>query len=78
MTVGLRASQRSCRRQPQFLAGEHVERGEGLVQHQQRGIVDQGAAKRRALLHAPGKLPGKMILEAGKPHESEKLAHLAS
>jgi hypothetical protein len=37
---------------PQFLAGEAVEGAEGLVEHQELGLVDECPAERRALLHA--------------------------
>ena len=43
---------------PQLLAGEGVERAERLVEHQQLGLVDQGAAEVGALLHAARELPG--------------------
>ena len=49
---------------PQFLAGEGVERGERLVEHQQRRLVDQRAAERDALLHAARQLPRKAVAEA--------------
>ena len=54
---------------PQFLAREGVERGERLVEHQQRGLVDQRAAERGALLHAARQFPGKPVAEArrGRP-----------
>ena len=42
---------------PQLLAGEGIERGERLVQHQQRRLMDQRAAERDTLLHAAGQLP---------------------
>src|SRR5262249_18112201 len=50
--------------QPQFLAGERVQRGKRLIEHQQRGMVDERAAERGALLHAAGKLPGMPRAEA--------------
>ena len=49
---------------PQLLAREGVERAEGLVEHQDLGLVDQRAADRRALLHAAGQLPGEFFGEA--------------
>ena len=51
---------------PQLFAGEAVERGERLVQHQQARLVDQGAAQRGALLHAARQLPGILGAEPGE------------
>src|SRR6056297_1526585 len=52
---------------PEFLAGEGVERTEGLVQHQKLWLVDQRAAQRGALLHASGKLPREFRALPGEP-----------
>ncbi len=49
---------------PQFFARERIERGERLVEHQQRRLVDQRAAERDALLHAAGQLPRIAVAEA--------------
>ena len=63
---------------PQFLAREGVERGERLVEHQQRRLMDQRAAERDALLHAAGQLPGKTLAEAVEPDGLEKRIGLAA
>ena len=62
--------------EPQLLPSEHVERSERLVQHQQGGIMDERPAERGALLHAPGQLPGKVILKSLEADQSEKIARL--
>src|SRR5438309_10240495 len=38
--------------------------------------MDKRPAKRRPLLHTPGKLPGKMMLKTGKTDESEQITRL--
>ena len=48
---------------PQLLPRKGVEGGEGLVQHQQRRLVDEGAAQGNALLHAAGQLPRVAVAE---------------
>src|SRR5579884_406923 len=57
-----------------LVAGQRVEGAEGLVHQQQRRVVDQGAADRHALAHAPGQLPGVAALEAGQADAAEQLA----
>ena len=37
---------------PEFLAGEGIKRPEGLIKHQQLGLVNERAAKVGTLLHA--------------------------
>ena len=61
---------------PQLLAREGVERGERLVEHQQRRLVDQRAAQRDALLHAAGELPGIALAEPVEPDGPEQRARL--
>jgi hypothetical protein len=51
---------------PQLLAREAVRGPEGLVQHQQLRLVNQGAAQRGALLHAARQLPGELAAHPGK------------
>src|SRR5262249_44393789 len=63
---------------PQFLACEGIERGERLVEHQQRGLMDQCATERDALLHAARQLPGKTLAEAVEPDGLEERAGLAA
>jgi hypothetical protein len=60
--------------EPQFLAGECIERCERLIEHQENGVMHQRTAQRDALLHAAGKLPRKMILKALEADESEQIA----
>ena len=50
-------------RVPEFFPGESVERPERFVQEQDLRIVNEGAAKRNALLHAAGKLPRIAVLD---------------
>ena len=57
---------------PQLLARERVERGERLVQHQQRGLVDQRPTQRSALLHASRQLPGIALAETVEPDRLEQ------
>ena len=38
--------------------------------------MDERAAERGALLHAPGQLPGKVILKSLEADQSEKIARL--
>ena len=58
---------------PQFFARKRVERGKGLVQHQQLRLVDQRAAQGRALLHAAGQLPRIAAAEPGEADRVEQL-----
>eukprot|EP01022_Parablepharisma_sp_SALTPOND_P021557 TRINITY_DN427_c2_g1_i1.p1 TRINITY_DN427_c2_g1~~TRINITY_DN427_c2_g1_i1.p1 ORF type:complete len:1458 (+),score=547.10 TRINITY_DN427_c2_g1_i1:21634-26007(+) len=58
---------------PQLLAGEGVERTKGLVQQQHLGFVDECAADRGALLHAPRELPGELVGVAIQAHGLEQL-----
>ena len=51
----------SCRR---FSAGEHVERGERLVEEEHLGMHDQRAREADALLHPAGQLLGERFLVA--------------
>ena len=51
-----------------------VQRGEGLVQHQQLWLADQDARQGRALLLAARKLAGQPTLQ---PCQSQQLHHLA-
>jgi hypothetical protein len=53
-----------AQRAPQLLAGEGVQRAEGLVQQQHLGLVHQRAADAGALLHAARQLPGKLVLHS--------------
>ena len=62
---------------PQLLPGEGVKGTEGLVEHQQAGLVDQCPADGGTLLHAAGELPGEFVLETGQPHLGEQLAGLS-
>ena len=57
---------------PELLAGEGVERGEGFVEQQQLGLVDQRAAERGALLHSAGELPRKPQLVAVEADRAEQ------
>src|SRR5262249_41265017 len=57
---------------PQLLARKCVERGERLVQHQQRGLMDQRATERDALLHAAGEFPRKALAKAVKTYRLEQ------
>lgn len=52
---------------PEFLAGELVERSEGLVEQQQARFMDQGAAEIGALQHPARQLPGIMLAESLEP-----------
>src|SRR5215831_10873950 len=61
---------------PKFLAREHVERRERLVEHEKGGIVDQGTAQRRALLHSAGELPGKAVFESLQPDQGQQVVCL--
>src|SRR5260370_936029 len=63
---------------PQFVAREGVERGERLVEHQQRRLMDQCAAERDALLHAAGELPRKTLGEAVEPDGLEQCLGLVA
>ena len=68
-------SHRSCST-PQLLARERIERAERLIEQQQRRLVDQRAAQRRALLHAARQLPGIMFREAVEPDHGQQVARL--
>jgi hypothetical protein len=57
---------------PKFLARERIERAERLVEHQEVRLVDQRAAKRRALLHAAGELPRISVALAAEPDRGEQ------
>src|SRR5574343_948923 len=63
-----------AQRAPQFLAGEGVERAEGLVEQQHRGLVDECAADAGALLHAARQLPGVFVFVAAQTHGLQQLA----
>src|SRR5262245_13411329 len=63
-------------RQPQFLAREHVEGTERLIEHQQRWLVNKCAAELRALLHGAGELPGMLVLVTFQADKGEKIARL--
>jgi hypothetical protein len=62
---------------PQLLAGEGVERPEGLVQHQELRLVDQRAAQARALLHAARELPGILAPLPRQPDRGQQRLGLA-
>ena len=42
-------------------AGDGIERAEGLVHEQHRGIDGKGTGNGAALLHAAGKFPGQLV-----------------
>ena len=46
-----------------LLPGHGIQGAQGFVHQHQGGIVDQGPAKGRSLLHAPGKLIGMVVQE---------------
>lgn len=56
-----------------LLAGQGVERTEGLIHHQKRWVVYQGTDDPGSLLHTAGELMGIAVLECGKPDRGEKL-----
>ena len=58
---------------PQLFAGECIERAEGLVKQQHLGLMDEGAADARALLHATRELPGKLALVAMQAHAFQQV-----
>ena len=55
------------------LAGQRVERAERLVHQEERGIVDERAHERDALLHAARQLPRVAVLEALETDEVQEL-----
>ena len=51
---------------PELPPGQRIDAGRGLVEDQQVGVVDQGAAQAELLAHAAGKLLGKPAGERGQ------------
>ncbi len=64
--------------QVEAFAGHCVQRAEGLVHQQQRGVVDQASADRHPLLHPTGKLPGVAVLKSLKADHFQKLERAAA
>src|SRR5690606_19387748 len=60
--------------QIQLLTRHCVQRAEGLIHQQKRGIVDQRPAKGHALLHAAGKLVWAALLESLQPCQFDQPA----
>ena len=54
------------------LAGQGIERSEGLVHEDQLGIMNQCTGDRRALLHAAGQLVGMLGLKALEPDQVQE------
>ena len=54
------------------IAGQRIERAEGLVHEQDLGVAQQGPADRRALLHATGQLVGILVVKSRKTDEIEQ------
>src|SRR6266545_5748608 len=56
-----------------LLPRERVEGAERLVHQEHRGVVDERAADRHPLLHAPRQLPRMLVLEAGEADEPDEV-----
>src|SRR5438132_4099218 len=59
---------------PELVPRQGIERAQRLVHQDERGIVHQGAAERRPLLHAARQLVRQPPLEVGEPHRREQAA----
>jgi hypothetical protein len=58
----------------EFLPGERVQRGEGLVHQHHPRLADERAAERHPLLHAAGEFVWQAFLEAAQAGEVQQLA----
>ena len=59
--------------QRHLVAGQGIQRAEGLIHQEERGVVDQRPADGHPLFHAPRQLVGETFLEALEPHAGEQL-----
>ena len=71
-TVLRAAAQMRSSSQVHLLARHRVERAEGLVHQQERGVVQQAAGDGGALLHAAGQLVRVAFAETVELHQREQ------
>ena len=69
---GRAAQKRLVQDRPKLTAGHRVDAGGGLIEQQQRRLVDEGAAQGQFLLHAPRQVPCQPLAMALQSGEGEQ------